>query len=51
MRTWFDGDFVKTADNFILEQSRFEPESRLAKMYDEYYHKFVETVEKNRNLQ
>lgn len=50
MRTWFAGDFVKTADSFILEQTRFEPDPMLAKKYEEYYQKFKEIVENRRKM-
>jgi xylulokinase len=50
MSSWFNGDFVKTADSFILEQARFEPDPVLVEKYEEYYQKFVSLINERINV-
>jgi xylulokinase len=50
MASWFDGDFEKTSESFVIEMAKFEPSTELTKKYDEYYYAFREKVEILKNL-
>ena len=49
MGVWFNGDFAKTADSYIIEMARFEPNNECVKRYDEYYHAFRQKVLSNKS--